>query len=305
MKYLQPEFTRSEKDDLEQYSIKNSSFYTSIRKKRNDCTASFFREVDDITHGMIPRNFILNIRGGIGRKTGIFKSTLGIQMAMKIDPTFNVDERLGMTPNELNEKIKKYADKKQVFVVDEYVIDMKQSAENRLRQIAVSCRERELTFILIGAMPRYYVESDYYLERLGESSDKYMNKKVFMNIDGKKEMFITGNKTVYYSLCKYLENNSYYRGYIKFDITPLTDDVWRGEFEKYMNIKRIHQQKAIDQQLTGFDFKRESINVKNNIKYDLCFVNGKLSKPKLKNLIYELYPDITNQERNMIYVEMI
>lgn len=303
--YLPIALNKSEKDDIILKCQNNKSFYENVFFKKIDKTDDFEQEIKDITYGVIPRNFLLNIRNGIGRRTGIFKSSLGIQFAIKIDPSFNVKERLGMTPNELNNKLKLYADSKQIFLQDEYVLDLKHSAENRLKQIAISCREKELTFILIGAMPRYYVESDYYLERLGESDDKYLKDKVKINVKGKIKTITTGRKTVYYSLCKYIDNIAYYSGYIKFNITPLTDKKWRDIFEEYMNFKEEHQQRALQQNLTGFDFKEESKKIKSSLEYKDCFINDKLNRGKLKNLVYEKLPDVTKEERSMVYNELI
>ena len=279
----------------------NPSFYRVIRMKL-DITNIIKQELRDILYGKIPRNFVINIKGGlIGRQTGVFKSAFGCQLALELDPTFNVKERVGLTYEMLLQKIRKYAKRKQIFLLDERVRDFKMSAELRLANIIESCRERQLCFILCGVPELHFTFSDYHFERLGESSDDYMNKVVTIN----GEKILTGQKTVAFLVKKITESKKNYRGYIKHNITSLEDKKWRKFWAEYMLLKREHQQKAVVSELTAFDFKKEAQALMNSKEFNDCFKEDKLIRGVLRNLIYSKYPDNTKEEREMIYWEIL
>ena len=293
------QLTPTEQDDVIELCRANPTFHQYIYRAKRDYTNEFMRELRDVVYGKIPRNFVLNIKAGIGRQRGVFKSSFGNQLAITLDPQFNVKERVAFTTYDLNEKIKKYAGEKQIFLLDEQVRDLKYASEQRLANIIDACRERQLCFIMIGVQEAITTISDYQLERLGESEDKYLPEK-----------------TVAFCLKKKLGTSPQYRGFIKWELTPLTGNklgsnatltpkIWAKFWEEYMLLKRHHQQKAIDQQLTSFNFKDASIKLRKLKDFEACTnPNGILNKQKLKNLIYIKFPDVTNEERKMIYGEL-
>ena len=120
------ELNLTEKHDMIDLAKTNQSFY-DVWKQKLDITEYLFSELREIMYGRIPRNFVINIKGNIGRQTGIFKSSMGCQIALDLDPTFNVEERVGFTPNQLLDKIKMYAKTKQIYLLDERVRDFKMS----------------------------------------------------------------------------------------------------------------------------------------------------------------------------------
>lgn len=290
--YLKPSFTRSELFGIEETASMNRTFYENVLARQNDLTDQFFSELYEIMNGPIPRNFVLNIRGGIGRQTGVFKTSSGIQISQLLDPTFTIRERVAFTTREAGEIVKEYATRKQIFLVDEHVRDLKQSSELALANTIESCRERQLCFILIGVPERYYTFSDYFLERLGESHDKYLPRK-----------------TVYFSVKKIVEGRDMYRGFIHWNVTPLTDEKWRATWEEYMVRKARHQENAINQQLTGFNITEYARRVINNELFAGVEVNengiARGGRGYLKNIIFKMYPDMTNAERDMIYHEVL
>lgn len=298
--YLPIALTDTEMQDLHDLARANRSFY-EVWKSKRDLTQSFINELMGILHGKIPRNFVINIKGNIGRLTGIFKTSLGSQLALLLDPSFNVKERVAFTPNELLDKIKQYATRKQIFLLDEQVHDFKMSAEQSLANIIEACRERQLCFILCGVAEQHLTFSDYHLERMGESSDDHINATVKVN----GEDALTGKKTVYYLVRKITENKRTYRGYIKWNIISLEDERWRKYWEEYMVLKRIHEQNAVEQSLTGFNFKKEAQRVIDSEAFRNCYdASGRLIKAKVANLVYEMYPDRTKEEKRMIQVEI-
>jgi len=287
------ELSTTEEDDILELCRINPTFHKFVYKLRRDYTEVFLQELKDILYGKIPRNFVINTKAGIGRQRGVFKTSFACQLALSLYPQFNIKENVGFTTYQLNEKIKKYAKDKQIFLLDEQIRDLKYASEQRLANIIDACRERQLCFILVGVQEAVMTISDYQLERLGESDDKYLPEK-----------------TVAFSLKKKMGAISQYRGYIKWDITPLegnlrgtnqtlTPHKWKEFWKEYMIDKRKHQQKAIAQELTAFDFKDCAKKVMKSKKYEEC-----KSAQQVKNLIYEMFPDNTNEERKMIYGEM-
>jgi hypothetical protein len=299
--YLPIQLSETEKMDIIDLAKANTSFY-EVWKNKIEISQVILSELRNILYGPIPRNFVVNIKGNIGRQTGVFKTSFGCQLALTLDPTFNVEERMGFTPQQLLAKIKKYATRRQVFVLDERVRDFKLSGEQQLANIIESCRERQLCFVLIGVPEQAMTFSDYHFERLGESGDEYLTNEIDLN--GDKVM--TGKKTVYYLVRKITESRKLYRGYIRWNITPLTDRKWFTFWTGYMIDKREHQQKAIERTLTGFNFHQEAVHIMKSEDYDKCLdYDAKLIKGKLRNIIYMKYPDNTNSERKMIFDEVI
>lgn len=297
---------QSEKDDVAELYRQNDSFYRNVILKKYDYSNVVINELKNILFGKIPRNFVINIRGRIGRQTGIFKSTFGLQLALfQLDPYFNVEERVAFTVNELNEKIKKYGTSKQLFVLDEQVKDLKQSAEIRLQNIVNSCRDKQLSFIFIGVGERFLTFSDYHFERFGESDDKYLNKEIQIG----NTKFITGDKTIMYLVKKITEGSHYYRGFIKWKVIPFTNKKWRDFWKIYYQRKQEHEQKAMKQILTGYDFEIKAKDVMKCKEFlEICVKTKEgitIDKGKLKNLIYKQMPDNTNEERQMVYREIV
>jgi hypothetical protein len=287
-------FTESEKQDIRDLAEANPSFYKNVLQLKINLTDQIKDELRNIMYGKIPRNFIINIKNAIGSPIGVFKSTFALQaFCLILDPTFTVKERVAFTANQLNDLIKANATRKQIFVLDERVHDLKQSAELRLANIAESCRERQICLVLVGVAEKFLNISHYHFERFGESNDDYLP-----------------NKTVYFVVKKITDTRKIYRGYVKHNVTPLTDEVWRKNWEDYMKLKSEHQEKVIQQQTTGFDFIKQAEGIIIKYKDDILsggFINSKgtLSNALFRNLIYKDMPDITNDERKMILVELI
>jgi len=62
----------------------------------------------------------------------------------------------------------------------------------------------------------------------------------------------------------------------------------------------------IKQQVTGFDFEERANRILKNKKIiEAVFDGVKINRQLLKNIIYKIYPDITNDNRKMIYTHII
>jgi len=282
-KFLQPEFMISEKHEIHVLCSVNTSFYSNIvSNTKKDYTEVFMKEIKNFVYSDYPQNFIINITGGIGRKMGIFKSSLGMQLALEFYPNFNVNTHLAFSYEDLL-LLTKNAKRNELFILDEQVRDRKQSAIDRLCNVIESCRERGLSFILIGVPEILRTVSDYRLERLGESPNSYLP-----------------NKTVYYSLSKRVESRKYYMGYIRRNITPLSNKNWKLVWDEYMEKKSSHQQKVLDGKITGFPIEEYANQLMKDEKFADCIIDGKLISSMLNLIVTQKFPDITNNERKLI-----
>jgi len=293
LNFLPLEFNYTEQQDFSWFAECNESFRKNVAsKKRVFYNNILFDELKYVLNGPIPRNFVINIRGKIGRKTGIFKTSLGLFITKSLDPTFNIKERLAFSSDQLNAKIERYANRKQIFMMDEALRDLKFGNELITSNIIENCREKQLCFVLCGVQERTLTFSDYFLDRIGESSDSYLPKK-----------------TVYFSVSKEIEFKKEYRGYISINLPPLLkdkNDDWNNMWKEYMFLKDEHEKKVIKQQVTGFDFEERANRILKNKKIiEAVFDGVKINRQLLKNIIYKIYPDITNDNRKMIYTHII
>jgi hypothetical protein len=284
---LKPLWSASEKSDIMELAAWNVSFRQAMRQK-HDLTMQLHDEVDRLLNGPIPRNVIINFKHGVGSPTGVFKSTLALQWALMHDPTFTVEGRVAFTINQMLELLRG-AGRKQIYLLDERVHDLKRSAELRLQNIAESCRERQICLFMVGVAEESFTISHYWLERFGESDDGALP-----------------DKTVYYLVRKTTEQHKGYRGYIWHDVTPLTDKAWKRIHEAYMVLKANHQEQALQQALTGFDYESRAkrISMQEGFREECYTESGKPNRGKIKNFIAKHEPDITNEERRMLYAEL-
>ena len=303
--YLPITLNQTELSDVNEMAEQNDSFYENIVRRRINYTQTILDELNNVLNGKIPRNFVINIKGCIGRQTGIMKSSFGLHLAHHLDPDFNLKERCAFTPNELNDKLREFGNKKQIFMLDEKVRDFKISAEQRLATIIETNRKNQLCFILIGVTEKTYSFSDYWFERFGESDDKYLPKK-----------------SINFMVKKTTENKNYYRGFIKWNLTPLQQYIrkkkiqglnsfssnnnlsienWSKIWSEYEELKDVFQKQAREQMLTGFNFQKEAERLMKDDNFKKCFKEGLIIKSQVKNFVYLNYPDITNDERKMIY----
>jgi DNA polymerase III delta prime subunit len=213
-----------------------------IRALKKDWTQIVRDDLHYRLHGRIPRNWVLNIRGLIGTPTGIFKTSMGLCFARELDPTFNVAERVAFTPADLNNKVKQFADRKQIFFMDEQIHDLKESQMLKLQNTIESCREKQMCFILCGVPKEYKTFSTYLLERFDETTDEILPRKSV----------------------RYLVRNpetDEFRGVITKEIPVLNNQDgsltdWGVFWAEYMELKTAHQNKILhSDSLTGFDYE--------------------------------------------------
>jgi len=319
--------------EVEQIKItiqQNSTFYKIFTENWTD---NVLEDLKYRLYGRIPRNFIINISGLIGTPTGIFKSTMGLQIALALDPRFNLNQRVAFSINQLLDKVKNnseyvlcnrcyynftktyngtyetYPQKKEmkcencdnvadslilltklVFFLDEQTKTLLRGGLVRLQNLVDTCRQRQICFISCGVEQYGMNFTTYSLKRVQESADDYLPEK-----------------RVRYAV--YDDERQVYYGYFQWDVTPLTDPHWKLFWKEYSVMKTDFQRIAIAQQTQMANFEEYAQEIVDSEEFIKCFVERKngekvLQSGLLRNLIYKRYPDLTHNERSMIFSEV-
>jgi len=275
--------TETEQYDIKELVNENRSFYDSIiSAEKNDYTNTLMNELRSIFYSQIPRAFILNVRGRIGRLSGIFKTAMGLQIALSIDDDFSVEERVGFTPDDLLQKVKATKGRQKIFFLDEYINDLKVGALLRMRNVMENCRESQYNFICCGIPEQTITYTDYTLERVGESDDA-----------------VLPDKTVYYSVKKNVDWRSFYRGYFKWNIIPLSNAKWKSVWDTYSKMKREHQDNVINSQVSHIDYHSKAEWMLEKLKE----VGEGLTLSDVKRYVFVNFPDYTRDDKNFIQQE--
>lgn len=322
--------TRAEVVQIHALLQQNSSFYKVFQE---DWSETVIEDLRNRLYGKIPRNFLVNIGGLIGTPTGVFKSTLGLQLALLLDPFFNLKQRVGYSINQLLDKVRdnseyslcnkcyfefqktfkasyeehpiqteeqcnncnNVADKmilltKMIFFLDEQTKTLKQGGLIRLQNLVDTCRQRQICFLTCGVEQYGMHFTTYQLKRVQESSDDYLPEK-----------------RVRYAV--YDDERDIYYGYFQWDITPLTDENWLKVFKDYSKMKTDFQRVAIAQQTQSVNFEEYAQEIINSDDFQKCFKlqkNGSttLQSALVRNVIFQRYPDMTNQERDNILAQI-
>jgi len=280
-----------EREQVEELIRRNPSILRALGK---DKTSVLLDNLKNRFNGVYPRNFVLNIRGLVGSPSGVFKSALGLYIARLIDPSFNVSERLAMSPSDLNDKIRKFADKKQVFFLDEQPHDLKFSERLKLFNTIESCRENQICFITCGIPKEWGSFSNFTLERFCQTPDELqLNDPPVVRV-------------------KYLlsdPSNDLFYGFVNFGIPPLkvggvlTD--WGVFWREYSELKQDWQDRVKGGLSTAKDYDsrlEEFFKVYSMDDYVKVSKSGGLgvNKGKLKLDIKRFFPDDTNDDREIL-----
>lgn len=280
--------TPVEKAHIMEVGSRYPSLFKALKK---DWTQIMNDDLNYRLNGAIPRNWVLNIRGLIGTPTGIFKSSMGMCIARALDPTFTIKERVAFTPAELNKKIKQYADRHQVFFMDEQVHDLKESQMLKLQNIVESNREQQMCFVFCGVPKQYKTFSTFSLERFDETPDELLPKKSV----------------------RYMVRNpetDEFRGFIQYEIPVLKDPQgnltdWGKFWEEYMVRKTEHQNRVRFESITSFDYEHYAkefmeendfaqflkVTSKGDTRLDMTLIGMSIRKK---------YADFTQQEKQDI-----
>lgn len=319
--------TRTDSVQIQNLLQTQPTFYKVFQE---DWTDEVMNDLRNRLYGRIPRNFLVNISGLISTPTGVFKSTLGLQMCLELDPMFNIKQRVAFSINQLLDKVRDnsefyfcnscfeefktnykgtyeihpvknedkcskcgdmLADKlvlltKMIFFLDEQTKTLKQGGIIRLQNLADTCRQRQISFVTAGVEQYGMHFTTYQLKRIQESSDDYLPAK-----------------RVRYAV--YDEDRDFYYGFFQWDITPLTDPKWKKFFEEYSQLKTDFQRVAISQQTQAMNFEEYAQEIIDSESFSKTFKllkDGRkvLQSALVRNVIFQKFPDLTENDRSMI-----
>lgn len=316
----------AETEQIKQLIMSDKTFHKVFA---NDWTDNVMEDLRNRLFGKIPRNFVMNITGLIGTPTGIFKSAMGLQLAFALDPTFTLKRRVAFSVNEMLDKIRNYSEyrlcnrcffnfqksylgtyetandiknqkcdncdamaninvlfTKMVFFLDEQTKTLKTGGLIRLMNIIDTARQRQICFITCGVEGYDLSFTTYNLKRVQESSDDFLPAK-----------------KVRYAV--YDENRHIYYGYFSWDITPLSDPMWKKIWKEYSVMKTNFQRVALAQQTQSMNFEEYAQEIIDSDEFLKCFKilkdGRKIFQSSLaRNLIYQRFSDLTRDEREMI-----
>lgn len=308
---------------------KNHTFVNVFRK---DWTKNVIDDLSNRLYGKIPRNFLINLSGLIGTPTGIFKSTLGLQLALTLDPMFTIVKRVAFSINELLDLVRNNTEFKFTYTeyakfVDEYkgaydVYDIQDGSINEdgieyrylvlLKKLIFFLDEKTRT-LKMGGMLRLQNLVDTCRQRQicfitcgVDSYDLSFSTYDLMRIQESSDDYLP-EKQVRYAV--YDRQRDLFYGYFKWNIWELSDPLWNNVFDEYSQLKTKFQRIAISQQISSMDYKDYGEKIIEHPQFDKCFSYTKDGKKRLltkmlKLLVVKEYPDFTNDEREYIMSEV-
>lgn len=321
--------------EVEQLKMMLKSIPTFRNVFMKDWTDNVITDLKYRLNGKIPRNFVVNISGGVGTPTGIFKSSMGLQIALHIDPTFSLQQRVGFSVNQLLEKLQTYSEYKlcnQCFIKfsKTWLGEFEYYTRKDRKDIECdNCPSMAETDVLLRKMVFFLDEQTKTLKqsgliRLSNIIDTARQRQICFitcGVDQYGTNFTTFNlkrvqethdnylpeKKVRYAV--YDDNRDIYYGYFDWEITPLSNPKWRAFWKDYSKMKTDFQRVAIAQQIQTVNFEEMAEKVMNNQDFVKCFFmqkNGQnvLRTSLAKTMIIKMYPDITNEEREHVLSEI-
>jgi hypothetical protein len=323
--------TEVEKDQIINLMRKDTTFRLIFTK---NYTQFFLDDLHNRLYGKIPRNWVINITGLIGTPTGIFKSSMGLQIALSLDPSFNLKERVAFTINQLLDKIREFSefsfcqehlDKFKKFYEGSY--DIMQPDENAKCR---ACKKKANSLILMRKLIFFLDELTHTLKigdvmRLKNIIDACRERQLCFFTCGIPEYDLSFST---YSLQRVEESDDkflplkrvryavrdsekkYYYGYFVWDVIPLTNPEWNDFWGEYSVYKTRFQRQAIAQQVGEFGMEKYAQKIRAMPEFEQCFYYTKkgirkLHLGKLENLIVKFFPDFTHIQRKYIKNEII
>jgi hypothetical protein len=320
--------TRAENIQIQNLLQTSQTFY---RVFNDNWTPTVIDDLKNKLYGRIPRNFLVNIGGLVGTPTGIFKSTLGLQLCLKLDPMFSLKQRVAFSINQLLDKVR---DNSEYYLCNKCYEEFKSNYKGTYEEHPVKTEDEKCSvcgdlladkLILLTKMIFFLDEQTKTLKqggiiRLQNLADTCRQRQICFVTCGVEQYgmhFTTYNlkriqessddylplKRVRYAV--YDDEREIYYGYFQWDITPLTDPDWKNMFDEYSQIKTDFQRVAISQQTQSMNFEeyaQEVIDSDDFAKTFKLLKDGRrvLQSALVRNVIFQRYPDLTESERNMI-----
>lgn len=270
--------------------IRQNSSLMQVIKSRKDVTEEMTEDINHRLEGSINNFVTIFIKG----EQGTQKSSAGISLAQKFDPTFNI-ERINFTYDEFTDKFKNSMPKT-FHQLDEEVFKYgtgSQRVVNEMQTLIETLRKRQNSMIVVSPELKYFPEElfTYVLETFDNAiivtcprnkkphetrlclCDKEHNYEV-------KEAYV---RTVVKKEGQYL---GFYILKIEWN-TPL--------WQEYSRRKDDFNEKVKDQTHIKTDFEKMADKILNDPEAE-DYRNNR----QLKLLIYKKHPNITTAEAEMI-----
>lgn len=300
---------------------------------QEDWTGKVMQDLHYKLYGKIPRNFLINIGGLVGSLTGIFKSTLGLQIALSLDPQFNLKQRVSFSINQLLDKVKKNTEYNLCNVCYyKFSKDFQGTYEvydDFSKNKCDNCENMSDKLILLTKMIFFLDEQTKTLKvggltRLQNLVDTCRQRQICFITCGVEQYdmsFTTYNlKRVQESHDDYLpakrvrfgvydDARQIYYGYFQWDITPLTNPLWNSFWQEYSKMKTDFQRVAISQQTQAQNFEEYAQEIIDSDDFLKCFKVTKkgdkiMQSSIVRNLIFKRFPDLTADDRENILAEI-
>lgn len=308
----------------------NPTFY---RVFNDDWTKEVMGDLRYKLNGKIPRNFLVNFGGLIGSVTGIFKSTLGLQVAFDLDGSFNIKQRVAFSINQLLEKVRNnteytFCNKCFAGFEKEYKFSY-EVHEQKSQTKCQNCENLADKLILYTKLIFFLDEQTRTLKsggiiRLQNLVDTCRQRQIcfitcgvgqygmhFTTYDLKRVQESSDEylpkKRVRYAV--YDNDRDLYYGYFQWDITPLTDPTWKKIFDEYSILKTDFQRVAISQQTQSANFEQYAQDIINGSEFSKTFKtlrDGRkvMQTSLLRSVVTQKYPDLVDQDRENIIAEI-
>lgn len=230
-------------------------------------------------------HFIIVIRGCESiTSTGVGKSSLGMEIGMMFDKTFNLN-KIDFTNEELLKKIKAQAivgeqkhETAQVFMRDESPDSLRRRSQVEFSIVQEALRDSRISLILIKPEPADLGLCHYIFEPL------------FFNRDFTK-----------LKVCVVNPSTGRYRGFMNFEIHK-NNPVW----VEYMKVKKNFESNVVNRQVGAFIARDYAIKFMESVFYPNCYRMAKkdshkiINVKRMKKYLNQYYSNLTNAERDYI-----
>jgi hypothetical protein len=321
----------AEREQIQQVLRENPSFANVFRR---DWTKIVVDDLNNRLYGKIPRNFLLNITGLIGVPTGIFKSSMGLQLALMLDPNFNIQQRVAFSVNQLLEKLESYSE---YSLCNKCFIEFTKTSYNTYEFYPTTNAEKKCdncdsvsqTDVLLTKMIFFLDEQTKTLRtgnlmRLSNIVDTNRQRQICFitcGVDQYDMHFTTYNlkrvqessdlylpqKKVRYAV--YDDSRKIFYGFFDWNIRTLEDKGWFAVWSEYSKLKTNFQRIAIAQQIQTMKYEDMANEVINDADFQKCFFMKRdgqrnMVSDLVRTLIQRRYPDLTENDRRNILSEI-